>query len=224
MKEILKFLKSLAGNNNREWFLAHKDEYLKVKTQIDELTALLIAGVASFEPEAARLSPSDCTYRIYRDTRFSHDKTPYKTHIGIFICPPYGKRVNRMGYYLHIEPGNSLVAVGTVCLPSKAVSAIRMSIYDNVEEYIDIIHSPEFKEAYPEVGENPLKTAPKGVPKDWEYVELVRLRDFVASHVLKDSELSRADLVEKVTRLFRIGKPFNDFVNFALDEIGGDGL
>lgn len=57
MKEILKFLKSLAGNNNREWFLAHKDEYLKVKTQIDELTALLIAGVASFEPEAARLSP-----------------------------------------------------------------------------------------------------------------------------------------------------------------------
>lgn len=216
MKEALKFLKSLARNNNREWFNDHKDEYLKVKAKVDELTNQLILAVASFDPEAKYLTPADCTYRIYRDTRFSTDKTPYKTHIGIFINPPYGKKVNRMGYYLHIEPGNCLLAAGTVCLPSKTVAAIRQSIYDNIEEYIDIVRNPEFVEAYPEVGENCLKTAPKGIPRDWEHIELVRPKDYVATHHVKDEELFSPDFIDEARRIFSLAKPFNDFVNLAI--------
>ena len=218
MKEILKFLKELNRNNNREWFEAHKCDYLKIKAKVEDLAQRLINEVAKFDPEAAYLAPSDCTYRIYRDTRFSQDKTPYKNHIGIFVNPPYGKKVNRMGYYLHLEPGNSLLAAGTVCLPSKTVTAIRKSIFDNVEEYLAIVESPGFKEVYPEVGENCLKTAPKGFPKDWEYLPLVRPRDYVASHMLSDAELCESGFIEKAGRLFAVAKPFNDFINFAIDE------
>lgn len=220
MKKILKFLKALSRNNNREWFNEHKDEYLKVKSDVEALTQSLINEVASFDPEATYLTPADCTYRIYRDTRFSSDKTPYKTHIGIFINPPMGKKSNRMGYYLHIEPGNSLAAVGTVCLPSKTVTAIRKSIYENVEEYLEIINEEEFKKSFPEIGENKVKTVPKGFSKEWPYIDLVRPRDFCASHYLSDEEICAPDLVNRVGRMFRISKPFNDFINYTIDEVG----
>lgn len=82
MNEIYNFLKELKKNNNREWFNANKERYLKVKATVDAFTQQLINATATINPEAARLTPSDCTYRIYRDTRFSPDKTPYKTHIG----------------------------------------------------------------------------------------------------------------------------------------------
>lgn len=222
MKKTLKFLTSLAKHNNREWFNEHKEEYLKIKQEIEHLTQNLINEVAKFDPEAAYLTPSDCTYRIYRDTRFSTDKTPYKTHIGIFINPPLGKKSNRMGYYLHIEPKKSLVAVGTVCLPSKTVTAIRKSIFENVEEYLEIITEEKFHEVFPEVGENRIKTAPKGFSKDWIHIDLVRPRDFCASHYLSDEEVCDSNLVEKVGEFFRVAKPFNDFVNFAIDEEEGN--
>lgn len=222
MKETLNFLGRLARNNNREWFNAHKDEYLDAKAKTDELAARLVAAVTAFEPEARYLTPADCTYRIYRDTRFSADKTPYKTHIGIFINPPYGKKSNRMGYYLHIEPSNCFIAAGTVCLPSKTISAIRKSIFENVDEYLEIIESPGFKAIFPEIGENLLKTAPKGIPRDWEHIDLVRPRDYVASCPLADSRLSAPGLVEEVAGMFSLAKPFNDFINYAIDNPDAD--
>ncbi len=177
MKEILGFLWELQRNNNREWFHANKPRYDEVKRRIDDLAMRLIAAVAAVDPEAAMLTPRDCTYRIYRDTRFSNDKTPYKTHIGIFINPPGGKKSLTCGYYLHLEPGKSFFAAGTICLPSPVIRAIRRSIYDNVDEYRSIVEDPQFTALFPRVGENPVKTAPQGFPKDWEYIGLIRPRD-----------------------------------------------
>lgn len=90
MKRTLEFLRQLAANNDREWFNAHKDEYLEVKADVEAFTQKLIDAVAELEPHAGTLRPSDCLYRIYRDTRFSADKSPYKTHIGIYINPRGG--------------------------------------------------------------------------------------------------------------------------------------
>lgn len=222
MNAILKFLKELSANNNREWFNANKDWYLIVKEEVQELTNKLIAEVGRFEPDASYLGIADCTYRIYRDTRFSSDKTPYKTHIGIFINPPYGKKSNRMGYYLHIEPSNCFAAAGTVCLPSKTVTAIRKSIFDNVEEYIEIIENPGFKAVFPKVGDNPVKTAPRNIPRDWKHLDLVRPKDFVTSHAISDKEMCSPDIALKVGEMFRIAKPFNDFINFTIDETAQD--
>ncbi len=112
MKEILSFLKELSANNNREWFEAHRPTYLEIKKKVEDMTQTLIDGIAKFEPTASALRPSDCLYRIYRDTRFSPDKTPYKNHIGIYINPFGGKKSELAGYYLHIQPGNMLVGGG----------------------------------------------------------------------------------------------------------------
>lgn len=218
MKQILEFLKKLAANNNRDWFNEHKTEYLEVKAKIELLAQELINQVASFDPDAAHLSVSDCTYRIYRDTRFSSDKTPYKSHIGIFINPPFGKKSNRMGYYLHIEPGNCMCCTGTVCLPSKTVTAIRREIADNIDEFIEIVDNPEFKKIYPTFGFNCVKTAPKGFSRDWPYLDYVKPRDYCTEHSLSDHEMLKSNLAEKVGEMFRIGKPFNDFINYVIDE------
>ncbi len=218
MKQILEFLKELAAHNDREWFAKHKEEYLDIKAKVEILTTELMARMLPFEPDVARLNVADCTYRIYRDTRFSLDKTPYKTHIGIFINPPYGKKTNRMGYYLHIEPGNCFACAGTVCLPTPVLTAIRESIRDNIEEYLDIINKPEFKEKYPVIGMNLLKTAPKGFARDWGHLDLVRPRDFTLEHKLTNRQMCAKNLLDNVTECFRIAKPWCDFINYTIDE------
>ena len=219
MEEVLEFLKELTLNNNKEWFDRNKERYLKVKELIDSFTQELLNGISEFDGPAKFLNVKDCTYRIYRDTRFSQDKTPYKTHIGIFINPPYGKKSYRMGYYLHLEPGNCHLGVGNVCLPPAMIQGIRKSIRDNIEEYLEIIENPEFKKIYHQIGENQVKTAPKGFSKDWVYIDLVRPRDYYTSHNLTDREVVSRNFLKKAVGLFKTGKPFMDFINYTVDEM-----
>lgn len=219
MEEVINFLKDLANNNNKEWFDLNKEKYLNVKAYIDEFTQDLLNGISDFDQSAKFLSPKDCTYRIYRDTRFSLDKTPYKSHIGIFINPPYGKKSFRMGYYLHLEPANCSLGVGNVCLPPNLITGIRKSIKDNIEEYLEIIEKPEFKNLFKKIGENPVKTAPKGFSKDWEYIELVKPKDYYVSHSLKNREVFSKNFLNKAIGIFKIGKPFMDFINYTIDEL-----
>ena len=218
MEKVLNFLKDLSLNNNKEWFDAHKGEYMVVKDYITTFTQSLLNAVSTFDPEARYLTPSQCTYRIYRDTRFSADKTPYKDHIGIFINPPQGKKSYRMGYYLHLQPGACEIGAGNVCLPSKLITDIRTSIRDNIDEYLAIIRKPEFKRLFPSIGFNCVKTAPKGFSKDWEYIELVKPRDFYVSHTLKDKEVTAKNFTEKAAEIFEVTKPFCDFLNYTIDD------
>lgn len=220
MEEVLAFLKELILNNNREWFEENRSRYISVKDLVDNFTQDLINGISEFDENAKYLTPKDCTYRIYRDTRFSLDKTPYKNHIGIFINPPYGKKSFRMGYYLHLEPSNCSIGVGNVCLPSKLVTGIRESIRDNIDEYLCIIENPNFKKYFKSIGENPVKTAPKGFSKDWEYIELIRPKDYYTSHPLISKEVTAKNFSRKAIDIFKTGKPFMDFINFTIEEIG----
>lgn len=218
MDEVLKFLSELNLNNNKEWFDRNKDRYLRVKEYIESFTRMLLNNISEFDEPAKFLTPTDCTYRIYRDIRFSQDKTPYKTHIGIFINPPYGKKSYRMGYYLHLEPGNCMIGVGNVCLPPVMITNIRKSIKDNVEEYLEIIENPEFSKIYKKIGENPVKTAPKGFSKDWEYIDLIKPKDYYSSHRLTDREVVSKNFLKKAVGIFKIGKPFMDFINYTIEE------
>lgn len=222
MKETIRFLGELKRNNNREWFATRREAYEHALRVRSSLVTRLTAAVAEVEPAAASLSEADCTYRIYRDTRFSPDKTPYKTHIGIFINPPYGKKSPLGGYYFHFEPGKFFFAAGNVCHPTKVLAAIRRSIVDNVEEYDDLMRDADFRSIFPNIGDNLLLTAPKGVARDWPYVEYVRPRDFVVSTAeekklpawaLTDDEALHAMLVQ--------GYRFNRFINYAVAEALG---
>ena len=217
IKEVLDFLKDLTANNNREWFNAHKDRYLEVKSIIETLTAQMIAAVAEIDPRAASLRVSDCNYRIYRDTRFSKDKTPYKDHIGIFVNPPRGKKGLTCGYYLHLQPGGCFICGGTICLPGPVIKAIRADIRDNIEEYIEIVESPEFKKYFPTVGANPVKTAPQGFDRTWPYLDYVKPRDFLVEHPLSDKEVMKPDLIGRLRPcLSQIGR-FLQFINYTVE-------
>ncbi len=214
--EIYSFLTDLAANNNREWFADNKERYLRVKAMTDEIARGMIALVAVEDPRAAMLSVADCTYRIYRDTRFSLDKTPYKTHIGIFVNPPLGKKGMTGGYYLHLEPGNTGLHVGSYCLPSDLLKELRSEIYANIDEYLEIVDSPEFRAHFPVVGDDPLKTAPKGFPKDWEYIDYLKPRHFCVSTRLDDNFLDKKGL-EGLAPYIAQGARYNRFCNYTLD-------
>lgn len=218
MNDILKFLKEIKVNNNREWFNANKEWYKEVRREAESICNELIMAITEVDDEASNLQPNDCMYRIYRDTRFSADKTPYKTHIGIFVNPPFGKKSLTCGYYLHLEPGNCFFCAGTIGLPTKTIQAIRQSIYDDIDEYREIVENEEFRKYFPKLGDNFLKTAPKGFPKDWKYIDYIRPRDFMAWGDLSDKEISDSKLIDKLRPAIRQAKLFNDFINFTIRE------
>ena len=132
VKKINHFLQDVAAHNNREWFLEHKAEYLAAKSDFEEGIRKAIAHYAGFDDEIAHLQVKDCTYRFYRDIRFSSDKSPYKRHFGAYICA-HGKKSLRGGYYIHVEPGHCLLAVGAYCLPTNILTSCRNEIMGNIE-------------------------------------------------------------------------------------------
>ena len=221
MKEIYQVLREVAANNNREWFAENKERWRQVDARVNELTQNLLNAMTPFEPGAKYLQPKDCRWRIYRDTRFSYNKAPYKTHIGIFVALPNGKKSERAGYYLHLEPGNVWVGGGLWCPEPKLLKAVRQEIYANVEEYLGIIENPKFRKSYPEVGADMLKTAPAGFPKDWEHIDLLKPRMYTIASYKLGEELTADQLLKETLKLFRVMKPYNDFLNYTVDEVYG---
>ena len=110
-KEALGFLKKLENNNNRDWFQANKKDFDKANANLTEFTAYLIEKVSKFDPEIAGIEARSCVFRIYRDIRFSKDKSPYKTNLGAYISPG-GRKSMLPGYYFHVQPGQSFIAGG----------------------------------------------------------------------------------------------------------------
>ena len=116
-EDIINFLKELNENNNREWFAQNKSRYEKVKSKFEEISRLLISEISVFDNDIKNVDVKDCVFRIYRDIRFSTDKTPYKTHFGVYIASAGGRKSQRGGYYLHLDPAGCFIAVGVWCPP-----------------------------------------------------------------------------------------------------------
>ncbi len=214
---IFQFLKNLAANNNREWFNEHRNEYETARTEFENLLAAVISRIALFDEDIRGIQPKDCTYRIYRDTRFSSDKTPYKIHFGGYINAK-GKKSDHCGYYVHIQNGACLLAGGSLCLPPNVLKAVRQSIYDNIDEYVSIVEDPKFKNYFPVVGENFLKTAPKGFPKDFKYIDYLKCKEYTCSYNVPDDFFLMPDFLDKTEDAFRQFKRFADFINYTIDD------
>ena len=178
---IFRFLKDLTANNNREWFNEHREEYETARLEFENFLSTVIARISLFDESIRGIQPKECTYRIYRDTRFSSDKTPYKNHFGGYINAK-GKKSYHSGYYIHIQPEGCMLAGGSLCLPSNILKALRQSIYDNIDEYRSIVEDPEFQQFFPIVGEDFLKTAPKGFPKDFKYIDYLKPKEFTCAY------------------------------------------
>lgn len=214
---IFPFLKRLSANNNREWFNEHRDEYEEARIEFEFFLATAIDRISLFDESIRGVQPKDCTYRIYRDTRFSADKTPYKNHFGGYINAK-GKKSDHCGYYIHLQPGNSMLAGGSICLPPNILKAVRQSIYDNIDEYISIVEDPAFKKYFPVVGEDFLKTAPKGFPKDFEHIDYLKCREYTCACHVSDEFFAQPNTLEEIEKAFRQFKRFGDFLNYTIDD------
>ena len=145
--------------------------------------------------------------RIYRDTRFAKDKTPYKTNIGIQFRHQLAKDVHSPGYYLHIAPDEIFIGIGTWRPPSDALFKIREYIVKYPEKWLTVCNNTDFQKKYELTGDK-LKTAPRGFPKDHELIDDLRWKDFIAVRNLDQSDIQNENFIEISRRLFKTATPY----------------
>lgn len=227
MKEVIDFFRRLHDNNDRAWFDAHRAEWAHVKGRFAAFTEQLIAGIAEFDPTVRGLRVQDCTYRIARDTRFSPDKSPYKTYIGAYIAPK-GKKSGFAGYYFHIEPcADSLVwcnmlSAGLYCPEPTVLRSVREEILDNGAAIAAAIGRAR---GFRLCRTNSLKRVPTGFPADSEWSDMLKLKDFYLEKPVTEEFLLADDLLERTLAEFRRTQPFvailNRAVQYDYEEMGG---
>jgi uncharacterized protein (TIGR02453 family) len=213
----LKFLSDLKRNNNRSWFDTNRKRYEAARAEFIQLVDALIAGIAHVEPRLLELDPADCVFRINRDTRFARHPEPYKAHFGAFITDR-GRKVDRAGYYFHLEPGECLVAGGLYMPPAPELHAVRRGILNDAAGLRQIIGKKTFVAAFgKELPGAKLKTAPRDVPKDHPDVDLLRLKSYEIYRNLPDRDVLKADLVQAAVKYYMTMQPYIAWLNKALD-------
>lgn len=227
-KRIIDFLKDVGRNNNRPWFLEHKDEYQAVKSDFEEGVAIAIARITEFDPSVKHITVKDAIYRFYRDTRFSKDKSPYKTHFGAYIAA-HGKKALHGGYYIHIEPGHCLLAVGNYYLPTNILTSCRNEIMANTDQWLAAVRSERFLQLFGEPGsgtwDSPrgfglehLKTAPSGFPRNYEHIAYLRMKDYCCLKAVPDNFFDGTKWLDEMAEIFITAKPMMDFINSVIDD------
>jgi uncharacterized protein (TIGR02453 family) len=217
MQEVLNFLSELRVNNNKEWFDQNRGRYEESRKKVLFLTELVIHEVSKFDDEIGGLTAKDCVFRIFRDVRFSNDKTPYKTNMGSFIARG-GRKSMGAGYYFHIEPGGSFVGGGSYCPPADSLKALRTEIFDHPDEFKKLIYSDSFRKTYPEMYDDKLKTPPKGFPKEFPDVDLLKYKSYAFTSRIDDSVVAGDAYVGKIIDAFKELAPVNRFLNTAIEK------
>ena len=214
---IMDYLTALNQNNDREWYHAHKDDYKKANAAFEELLQALMLEIGKFDSSILQNNPKDLTFKLVRDTRFSHDKSPYNPAFRAHISSK-GKLPVPVGYYLMIRPENQSFLGGGLFADmfKDATAMIRDHISGNGEEWERIMHEPAF-EKYFTVKGTALKNVPAGYEKEHPQAEYLKFKSWYLEYPIKDKELGDAEtFLVKAAEIFRAMKPFNDYLNKAL--------
>jgi uncharacterized protein (TIGR02453 family) len=234
MNDIIDFLQRLAANNERTWFLEHKAEYEALRLRFEQFTARLIARIAEFDPSVADLTPKDCTYRIYRDVRFSKDKSPYKTHIGCYICRG-GKKSGYSGYYFHLQPdfaeragadiytSGNLLAIGDYMCEPQVLRVLREDIENGEGDFPALVqqaaaHGMHLDDTFR------LKRMPKGFSEESAVADLLKYKVYCLVSRLPQDLGSEDALLDRLVEMCRAAHPFLDFVNRAITYVREENL
>ena len=210
-KPVMSFLSKLAKNNDRTWFEAHRPEYEDGRLVFMSFVQEVIDGLQRVE-DMRGVTPKDCVMRIYRDVRFSKDKSPYKTGMGASVGPG-GKTAFRFHYYVHLEPGGESMVAGGLHDPEAAqMHAFRVAISREPREFKAIIGAKAFRQYFGEVSGEKLKTAPQGYDREHPEIELLRLKEVVAMHKLPDDVVLAPGLSAHVVKVCAAMKPFLDYL------------
>ncbi len=225
--DTLPFLRELAQNNNRDWFNANKPRWIEIKNTFEQFTQALIEGMEPLDPTLAGLTAKGCTYRIYRDTRFSADKTPYKTHIACFL-PSWGKKnCGVPGYYFQVGeeayglPGTCNLGGGIFMPEPAALNAIRQEIFYCPDEFLAIMNKADYKRYFGRefFTLKKLSRVPKGYPADWEHADLLKYKDYTTSYIMPDRYLDSEELLPQILKVWRASVPLNRFLQRAMEDL-----
>ena len=214
---ILDYLTKLSTNNNREWYHAHKAEYQAANGQFEELIQALILRIGEFDGSILGHAPGELTFKLVRDTRFSHDKSPYNPAFRAHISS-MGKLPIPVGYYLMLKPGGQSFLGGGLFADmfKDATRMVRDYILEHGNEWEEIITAPSFQEHFT-VGGSALKNVPAGYEKEHPQAEYLKYKSWYLEYLIQDEELTDGDLfLAKAADIFRLMKPFNDYLNNAL--------
>jgi uncharacterized protein (TIGR02453 family) len=213
-KSTLDFLLKIGKNNNREWFNKNRNLYEEAKENFESFVQAVINQITDFEPIMKGLEVKNCVYRINRDIRFSNDKSPYKAHFGANMVRGGKKSGDKFaGYYIHIEPGNSIIAGGAYMPLSPWLVAIREKIDLEPEKFIEIIKHMDFIRYFGQIEGEKLKTPPRGYTSDNPHIDLLKFKSYLVVNEVPDKFVLSPDYFEHVIDVARAMKPLNDFLN-----------
>jgi uncharacterized protein (TIGR02453 family) len=214
----LKFLKDLKKSNNKPWFEKNKSLYLDAKEDVEQFAEEVIRGLAKIDPDIAALHPKDCTFRIYRDVRFSKDKSPYKTNMGAYLNKG-GKKSPTAGYYVHFEPGRCFAAGGLWMPMGPDLNKVRQEIDYNFPEWKAILGGRTFQKYFPEgmSREDVLSRPPKGYTDDNPAIEYLKLKSFIVTRKFTDAEVVSASFLKQLLQTYTPLKDLVYFLNRALE-------
>ncbi len=214
---MIDYLSALSANNNREWYHANKDDNKKASAAFEKLLQSLILEIGKFDNSILHNNPKDLTFKMVRDTRFSHDKSPYNPAFRAHISS-MGQLPVPVGYYLMIRPGNQSFLGGGLFADmfKDATTMVRDYIAQHGEEWEQIIHDTEFEQYFTVQG-TALKNVPAGYEKEHPQAEYLKYKSWYLEYPIEDGELRDAEaFLTKAAEVFRVMKPFNDYLNKAL--------
>ena len=204
----LDFLTDLSHHNDRAWFNAHRADYDAARSSFEAFVDDLIDRLR-FSEDLQDLAAKDCLARIYRDVRFSKDKSPYKTNFGALIGRGGWKTPSLLGYFISLEPGGKSMAAGGLHDPTPGqLTHFRQAIDRDAEAFYQVTQAKPFVKEFGAVAGERLKTAPKGYERDHPHIDLLQLKQVYAMHTYADSEVLAPDFAERVVEACQAMKPF----------------
>ena len=213
----IQFLKSLKKNNNKEWFDKNRKIYEQAKADYLNFVTILLNEIQGFDTSLMELQPKQCIFRLNRDVRFSKNKDPYKINFGASFSKG-AKKIQTAGYYFHLEPGENFVGGGLWMPMAPDLNKVRQEIDYCFKEFSSILKKPAFKSTYGDM-DNSMKLVrpPKGFDIDNPALEYLKLKSFVVTRSIKDSELTDKQLVKNVVKDFKTIAPLVHFLNRAIE-------
>lgn len=218
-KTTLQFLKQLEKNNNKPWFDEHRKEYESAKKDFLQLTEKILIELSDIDAEVAHLAPKDCVFRINRDVRFSKNKSPYKTNMGMSIAKG-GKKGIFAGYYFHLEPGKSFVGGGLYMPMANEINKVRQEIDYCSDEWTGILKNKNFKRIYGDLERSSdisLSRPPKGYDASHNCINDLKLKSWIATKEIKDELLTTPQLSKTIIESFEALQPLLQFINRSIE-------
>jgi uncharacterized protein (TIGR02453 family) len=215
LKPTFDFLSDLKQHNHKAWFEQNRAAYELAKARFEDFVDGLILAYGGIE-DFGGITAKDCVMRIFRDTRFSKDKSPYKINMGATLAPG-GKKSERLGYHLHLQPqGQSLIAGGLYMPGAEQLARFRKALDQDAAPFKALLKDKEFKKYFGSVEGDKLKSVPQGYSREHPEIELLRFKQVVVVHHLSDETVLSPKFGAHTIQVFKAMKPFLDYLNKIL--------